>query len=107
MFLYNKTVIQRKEKRNDDCSVYRTDISGVLYVRIYNLGGNTRRFELKIIEAYFINYREVMKMIGLIKALFIIAEILFMPIIMAIKEPELGEAMFQQLVVEQIANFFK
>ncbi len=45
-------------------------------------------------------------MIGLLKSLFIIVEVLFMPIIMAIKEPELGEAMFQQLVVEQIMNLF-
>ncbi len=45
-------------------------------------------------------------MIGLLKSLFIIAEVLLMPIIMAIKNPELGEAMFQQLVLDQIYNFF-
>lgn len=46
-------------------------------------------------------------MIGLLKSLFIIAEVLFMPIIFAIQEPEFGEAMFEQLVLDQIANFFK
>lgn len=45
-------------------------------------------------------------MIGLLKALFMISEVLFMPIIMAIKEPELGKAMFQQLVLDQIVNLF-
>lgn len=45
-------------------------------------------------------------MIGLFKSLFIIVEVLFMPIIFAVTEPELGKAMFQQLVVEQIMNFF-
>lgn len=46
-------------------------------------------------------------MIGLLKSLFIIVEVLLMPIIMAIMEPELGKAMFQQLVLDQIVNFFK
>lgn len=45
-------------------------------------------------------------MIGLLKSLFIIVEVLLMPIIMAIMEPELGKAMFQQLVLDQIVNFF-
>ena len=47
-----------------------------------------------------------MKMIGLLKSLFIIVEVLFMPIIFAVTEPELGKAMFHQLVVEQIMNLF-
>ena len=46
-------------------------------------------------------------MIGLLKSLFIIVEVVLMPIIMAIMEPELGKAMFQQLVLDQIVNFFK
>lgn len=45
-------------------------------------------------------------MIGLLKSLFIIVEVLLMPIILAIYDPELGEAMFQQLVLDQIVNFF-
>ena len=45
-------------------------------------------------------------MIGLLKSLFIIAEVLLMPIIMAIENPELGQAMFQQLVLDQIQNIF-
>lgn len=45
-------------------------------------------------------------MTGLLKALFMIAEILLMPIIMAIGDPELGAAMFQQLVLDQIYNLF-
>lgn len=45
-------------------------------------------------------------MIGLLKALFIIVEVLLMPIIFAIRDPEIGEAMFQQLVLDQIVNFF-
>lgn len=50
--------------------------------------------------------QEIAIMIGLLKSLFIIAEVLLMPIIMAIQDPELGEAMFQQLVLDQIHNFF-
>ncbi len=45
-------------------------------------------------------------MIGLLKSLVIIAEVLFMPIIFTIKDPELGQAMFQQLVLDQIQNIF-
>lgn len=45
-------------------------------------------------------------MIGLLKSLVIIAEVLLMPIIMAIENPELGQAMFQQLVLDQIQNIF-
>ncbi len=45
-------------------------------------------------------------MIGLLKSLVIIAEVLLMPIIMAIGNPELGQAMFQQLVLDQIQNIF-
>ncbi|MBR2869735.1 MAG: hypothetical protein IKB88_11825 [Clostridia bacterium] len=45
-------------------------------------------------------------MLGLMKSLLIISEVLMMPLIMAIREPELGAAMFQQLVVDQIVNLF-
>ncbi|MBQ2841949.1 MAG: hypothetical protein IJE72_02810 [Clostridia bacterium] len=45
-------------------------------------------------------------MIGLLKSLFIITEVLLMPIMMAIEDPELGKAMFQQLVLDQIVNLF-
>lgn len=45
-------------------------------------------------------------MIGLLKSLFIIAEVLLMPVIMAIEDPGLGKAMFQQLVLDQIQNLF-
>lgn len=45
-------------------------------------------------------------MIGLLKSLVIIAEVLFMPIILAIENPELGQAMFQQLALDQIQNIF-
>lgn len=45
-------------------------------------------------------------MIGLFKSLFIIAEVLLMPVIMAIDNPELAQAMFQQLVLDQIMNIF-
>ena len=45
-------------------------------------------------------------MIGLLKSLVIIAEVLLMPIILAIENPEFGQAMFQQLVLDQIQNIF-
>lgn len=45
-------------------------------------------------------------MIGLLKSLFIITEVLLMPIMMAIEDPELGKVMFQQLVLDQIVNLF-
>ncbi len=45
-------------------------------------------------------------MIGLLKSLFIIMEVLLLPIMVAINDPEFGEAMFQQLVLDQIVNFF-
>lgn len=50
--------------------------------------------------------QEVTIMIGLLKSLFIITEVLLMPIMMAIEDPELGKAMFQQLVLDQIVNLF-